>query len=196
MTAAGFALGPPAIGTIWGSDYEGAGPVLLIMLATFPLLPLVFLARGALVGIGRQKVLIVVSAIAGAVDIGLAAVLVPTLDAVGAALANAGGQVAAGVPVIVAARQTFGEIDWAPGALLRTAVASVFAGLVALGTVLAIGGVAGLLAGLAAGVAAFGAGAATLKILPADDARWLDDEIGHLAGGWVGRAALLCARQP
>jgi O-antigen/teichoic acid export membrane protein len=196
MTAAGFALGPPAIGTIWGSDYEGAGPVLLIMLATFPLLPLVFLARGALVGIGRQKVLIVVSAIAGAVDIGLAAVLVPTLDAVGAALANAGGQVAAGVPVIVAARQTFGEIDWAPGALLRTAVASAFGGLVALGTVLAIGGVAGLLAGLAAGAAAFGAGAATLKILPADDARWLDEAIGHLAGGWVGRAALLCARQP
>jgi O-antigen/teichoic acid export membrane protein len=196
LTVAGFALGPSAIRTIWGEKYSDAGPLLLIMLSTFPLLPLFYLARGALVGIGRQKVLIAVSAVAGIVDIGLAAALVPAFDAVGAAIANAGAQVVAAVPIIVAARRIFGEIDWAPAALLRTAVASGVAGLAALGTMLAVGGVAGLLLGLGAGVAVFVLGAATLKILPAGDARWLAAAIGHIGGGRVGRAALLFARQP
>jgi O-antigen/teichoic acid export membrane protein len=196
MTVAGFALGPSTIRTIWGDKYTDAGPLLLVMLSTFPILPLFYLARSALVGIGRQKVLIAVSAVAGGVDIGLAAALVPAFDAVGAALANAGAQVAAGIPVIVAARRTFGKIDWAPQALLRTAVASGVAGLASLGTTLALGGVVGLLLALVVGVAVFLVGAATLKILPHDDARWLDAAMGHIGGGWVGRVALLFARQP
>jgi O-antigen/teichoic acid export membrane protein len=196
LTVAGFALGPSAIRTIWGSNYSDAGTLLLIMLSTFPMLPLFYIARGALVGIGRQKVLIAASALAAVVDVGLAAALVPPFDAVGAALANAGAQLAAGIPIIVAARRTFGEIDWAPGALLRTAVASAAAGLAALGVVLALGGVAGLLLGLFTGVAVFALAAATVKILPADDARWLAGALGRIGGGRLGRLALLCARRP
>jgi O-antigen/teichoic acid export membrane protein len=195
MTAAGSAVGPAAIETIWGEEYAAAGPLLLISLATFPILPLFAIARGALIGIGKQKVLITASAGAALVDISLAAALVPSLDAIGAAIANAVAQLAAGIPIVVATRRTFGEIDWAPGALLRTAVASGIAALAALGTVLALGGVVGLLLGLAVGIAVFAAGAVTLKILPPDDARWLAGAIGHVAGGRAGRAALLCARR-
>jgi len=194
LTVAGFALGPPAIQTIWGSQYHEAGPVLLIMLSTFPFLPTFSIARGALVGVGRQRTLIGASALAAAVDIGLALLLVPPYAAVGAALANAGAQVAAGIPIIAAGRRTFGRVDWAPGAVLRTTVASAVAGLIALAVDRALGGVAGLLLGLAFGIGAFVAGAAIVKILPADDARWIDEAVGRRAHGQVGRLALLCAR--
>jgi O-antigen/teichoic acid export membrane protein len=196
LTVAGFALGPAAIRTIWGRNYSEAGPLFLIMLGTFPVLPLFYIARGALVGIGRQKVLIAASAFAAVVDLGLAAALVPPFDAVGAALANAGAQLASGIPVILAARREFGELDWDAGAMLRTAVASGGAGLAAFGVVYGLDGIAGLLLGLAAGVAVFALLAATVKILPADDARWLDGALGRFAGGRLGRFALLCARRP
>ncbi len=173
LTVAGAVLGPAAITVVWGDAYEEAGPLLLIMLSTFPLLPLTYLARGALVGIGRQGVLIAASAIAAAVNIGLALLLIPSLDAAGAALANAGAQVAAGVPVIWAARRAFGPIDWRLGSLGRTVASSAVAGVVALAPVVLLGGITGLILGLGAGTAVFVAAATTVKILPADDAAWL-----------------------
>ncbi|MFN2471268.1 MAG: lipopolysaccharide biosynthesis protein [Gaiellaceae bacterium] len=196
FTAAGFALGPAAITAVWGDEYAGATPPLLIMLGTFPLLPLLYVARSALVGIGRQRFLIAVSAVAAAVDISLAVTLVPRYDAVGATLANGSAQLAAAIPLTLYARRTFGQLDWAPAALLRTAVASGAAGLAALAAVLLLGGLAGVLVGLAAGVIVFGALAAAVKILPAEDAAWLDGALGRIAGGRLGRAALLFGQRP
>jgi len=195
LTVAGLALGPPAIETIWGAKYQEAGPVLVIMLSTFPFLPLFSIARGALVGVGKQKILISASALGAAVDIGLALLLIPPFAAVGAALANVGAQLASGIPIIAAGRRTFGKVDWAPGSVLRSGIAAGIAGLAALAVVLPLRGVVGLLLGIVVGVTVFVAAAATVKILPADDARWLDAAVGRHARGGVGRITLLCARR-
>ena len=57
-----------------------------------------------------------------------------------------------------------------------------------MGCVIAIGGVLGVVAGAIAGVCGLRRIAAAIRILPPDDAVWLDSTIGGLAGGRVGQA--------
>jgi O-antigen/teichoic acid export membrane protein len=195
LTVAGIVLGPPAIDAIWGSEYDGAGTLLIVMLATFPLLPLFYFSRAVLIAIGRQKVLIALSGLAALVDIGLAALLVPHYAGTGAALANAGGQVTMAIPTFLYARSVFGSFDWAPMSLARTTVASAVAGAAALGVVRVVSGIPGLLAGGVAGIAVFIASAGVIKILPPDDARWVDGTLGGLLGGRVGVLVRLFAQR-
>jgi hypothetical protein len=73
-------------------------------------------------------------------------------------------------------------VAWSPGALSRTIAASIGAGLAAWAPAAALGGVGGLVLGLATGAFAFTVLAAALRILPADDARWLDEAAGGRLG--------------
>jgi hypothetical protein len=97
--------------------------------------------------------------------------------------------------VLVYAAKRIGVTRWEPGALARTLLASVGAGLAGWLAQRWLGGVAGLLVGLVAAGAAFAALAATLRILIAEDAEWLESVLGLRLGGRVGRAIRMCAHQ-
>ena len=192
VAAAALAVGPETIRVIWGRDYDPAGTVFLILLATLPVIPLVNLARAFLTGIGEIRIPLAIMLVAGALNIGLDFLLVPLYDAKGAAVANGCAQLAAGLPILVVARRRVGTVRWEAATLSRAAVASVGAGATAWGFVQLLGGPAGILTGLVAGAAALVVLGALLRILPAEDAAWLDEAVGARVGGLLGRTVRLC----
>jgi len=72
-------------------------------------------------------------------------------------------------------------VRWETPALLRAALASAGTGAVAWGMLDLVGSAPGVVAGLLAGLAGFAALAVTLRILAADDARWLAESFGSRA---------------
>jgi O-antigen/teichoic acid export membrane protein len=181
-TALALALGPLAVRLVYGQAFDDAGPVLIVLLAPLPALALVNLANVLLAGMNRLRVPLLWGLAGAVVNIGLDFLLIPPFDALGAAFANIGGQLSAGLPVLVYAVRLLRPVDWSPGALARTVTASAGAGLAAWAPAAALGGVGGLVLGLAAGAVAFVALAAALRILPAEDARWLDEAAGGRLG--------------
>lgn len=196
LTAAGLAVGPALLRVVYGGEYHGTRSVLLIIMAAFPLVPLTGVASALLAGIGRGKMLLQATGAAAAVDIALAAIFVPRHGAVGAAIANVGGQVVAATLLLWFARRLTGRIRLEPQALLRAAVASTAAALAGWLPVKFLGGAPGVAVGGVAASATFALSAVALRILPADDAAWLDDAIGRTLRGWVGRFCRLCAARP
>ncbi|HEY8792637.1 MAG TPA: polysaccharide biosynthesis C-terminal domain-containing protein, partial [Gaiellaceae bacterium] len=196
LTAAGLAVGPALLRVVYGGEYHGTRSVLLIIMAAFPLVPLTGVASALLAGIGRGKMLLQATGAAAAVDIALAAIFVPRHGAVGAAIANVGGQVVAATLLLWFARRLTGRIRLEPQALLRAAVASTAAALAGWLPVKFLGGAPGVAVGAVAASATFALSAVALRILPADDAAWLDDAIGRTLRGWVGRFCRLCAARP
>jgi O-antigen/teichoic acid export membrane protein len=187
VTAAGLALGPEAVRVIWGRDYGPAGTVFLILLAPLPAIPVINLARAFLTGIGEIRLPLLITLVAGALNIGLDFLLVPLYDANGAAIANACAQLAAGLPIVAVTRRRVGTIRWETAALVRAAVASAGAGSAAWGCVRLLGGPLGVLVGLLAAALALVVLGALLRILPAEDAVWLDEAVGPRFGGLLGR---------
>ena len=192
LTAASAAVGPALLVLVFGEEYRDTGDVLLVMITAYPFVPLVSLGEALLHGLGRLRMPLLAMGFAAAVDIGLAVLLVPELDAIGAAIANVGGQVALAVPLLIASIRATGRPRLEVGALVRAVIAAALAGLAALGAT-TLGGVAGVVAGTLVFALVFGALAWALRILPSDDARWLDDAIGARFGGWLGRAFLACS---
>jgi hypothetical protein len=108
------------------------------------------------------------------------------MDAVGAAMANVGGQLAAAATVVIPAVRAAGGLEWRSGPVLRGAIAAIASGAAARGFVELLGGIPGLLLGVLAGVVVFGLLAVGLRVLSGDDADWADKNLGHLLGGRVG----------
>jgi O-antigen/teichoic acid export membrane protein len=188
LAAGALALGPAALTLAYGEDFAGAGDVLLVLLAPFLIFPMLSTANALLFALGRMRFLIAVGLAATVLNLVLGAVLVAALDAVGAALANIGSQLAAGIPALIVAVRLMRPVELAAGPLARGLLAALLTGLVAAGMDAALGGVWGVLAGVAAGVVVYLAAASTLKVLSAGDAAWLDAAVGGLGGGLVGRA--------
>ena len=189
LAAAAAAFGPELIRLAYGTAFDPVVPPLLIMLAALPLTALASLGNAFLSGVGSVWRPLAANAVAAAVDIALAAALVPFLDAKGAAIANVGGQAIYAVIVLFFAGRRLGEIDWRPFALLRVIVTSASAALAGWGVVHTLGGVAGLVIGLVVGAAVFALVAAVVKFLPQDDGAWLEEAAGGRLGGLVGRLA-------
>jgi hypothetical protein len=85
--------------------------------------------------------------------------------------------------------------SWEVAAVIRPLLAAAGAGLVAWAILQGVTGVAGVVLASLGGGLAFAALAFGLRILTADDAAWLDDQIGHLLGGRMGRVARLAGRR-
>ena len=192
LTAASAAVGPDLLVLVFGEEYRDTGVVLLVLITAYPFVPLESLGEALLHGLGRLRIPLLAMAFAAVVDIGLAVLLVPELDAVGAAIANVGGQVALAVPLLVASIRATGRPRLEAGALVRAAVASALAGLAAWAATMP-DGLAGVLAGMLVFTLVFTALAWALRILPSDDASWLDEAIGARFGGRLGRAFLACS---
>jgi O-antigen/teichoic acid export membrane protein len=173
LTGAALALGPALLHLMYGPRYKGVGDVLVIILLILPLVPLGAASGALLIGYGRVRAPMIIGLVAAAVDLGLAAALVPRFDALGAAVANTSASVVSGVLAIgIAARQVGGtSLRW--NSILRVlAVSVVAAGLARL---VLLGGTTWILlvAAAAVEVVALGIGALTFRIVSADDAAFL-----------------------
>ncbi len=184
------ALGPEAIRVVWGGAFADARDPLLIMVAASLITPITVLASALLAGLAHVRLPLLATAAAGAVDLGLAAALVPHHGAVGAAIANGAAQATAGIPMIVFAGRLQGPIDWGWGRLLRCAAVCAGGGAVAWGVSASLGGIAGLLLGLLAGSAVFFGLAVAIGFLSREDADWLADVVGTRAGRLPRRLVL------
>jgi O-antigen/teichoic acid export membrane protein len=174
VVAGAAVTGPALISLAYGSEFQGAGTVLLVMLGPLLLVPLFTTAESLLFALGRLRFLLGVQLCATVVDIGLAVLLIPRFDALGAAFANAAAQFAAGVPFLVVAGRLQAPANMAWGALLRGVALACAVAAAAGGTLLALGdGVVGVPAAIVAGIAAFAALGPVLRPLAADDAVWL-----------------------
>jgi O-antigen/teichoic acid export membrane protein len=185
---AGVAVtGPALLRLAYGDEYSDAGPVLLAMLAPLLLQPMLRVSEGILYGLGRVKFIVVAGLVATVVDVALAFALIPSMDALGAAIANGAAILVAGIPCLVLAIDLHRPIDLPARPLLRTlpvalaVAAAAWAGL-QVGAVLAV----------LTGTLAFLAAALVLRPLPAEDAAWLSRGLGE--AGPRGTAAAFVRR--
>jgi O-antigen/teichoic acid export membrane protein len=180
LTGVAMALGPSLLHLIYGSRYEGVGDILLIILLTLPITPLAGASNALLIGYGRVRAPIVVGSIAAAVDVVLALLLVPRLDAVGAAIANTAAFLISGALVITFAGRQVGRINVGWHSVLRVATISALAG--GLAWLVLLQGDSAILVTVAAAIAilSLGIGALTTRVISAADAAFL---VQALRGG-------------
>ncbi len=185
---AGVAVtGPALLRLAYGDEYRDAGPVLLAMLAPLLLQPMLRVSEGILYGLGRVKFIVIAGLVATVVDLALAFALIPSMDALGAAIANGAAILVAGIPCLVLAVHLHRPVDLSVGLVLRTlpvalaVAAAAWAGL-QVGTLLAV--VTGTLAFLGA--------ALVLRPVQAEDATWLSAGLGET--GPRGTAAAFVRR--
>lgn len=88
IAAGGALLGRPLLERLYGPAYGIAGPALAILLATLPVLFLTNLFGHVLGAIGRQRVVLTVSAVNAILNVALNWFAIPRIDYLGAALAT------------------------------------------------------------------------------------------------------------
>jgi O-antigen/teichoic acid export membrane protein len=172
-TALSFALGPTAITLVYGSEFERAGPVLLVMLATLPFVPLMSLGQSLLLGIGKAWGPAAIGVLAAAVNVGLALILIPSYEAIGAAVANSTAQIVGSVPLVLYAAACLGGVPVSVAGVARGIAAACLAGAAAFATAAALPDAAGVPLGVLVFAAVGAPLAVTLRVLPADDVDWL-----------------------
>jgi O-antigen/teichoic acid export membrane protein len=190
-----LALGPAAIVVAFGQKYQGAGNVLLVLASSLPLVPVSGASAALLVGYRRMRFPLVIGLVAAAIDVGAAAVLVPHLDAIGAALANTAAQLVSAAIALVYCARLVGGIDLRLPFLWRmvgvTAVASGASRLV----LVFVDGPLGFALALVVAVVLFTLLAAVVGVLPGEDAQWLADSSAGSRGRLLGRVSFLLAGQ-
>jgi O-antigen/teichoic acid export membrane protein len=192
LTAAMLSLGPATL-RLLGRDYRGTGTVTVIMLATFPFVPLAKAATSLLHGVGRVRFVLIAGAVAAGANVLLDILIIPGHGAVGAAIANGGAQVTAAVPALAYSAKAIGSIDWQPRYILRTLGLSLVVGIATWGTARGAGGGAlGIGLGLVASVLALALTVPLLRVLPPDDAAWLQRLVGSRWRGVPARLLQAC----
>jgi O-antigen/teichoic acid export membrane protein len=177
---------------VYGSSYAGAAGPLLILLVAFPLRGLTTLADMVTTAYGRLRLPVSANWVAAGIDVGLAALLIPSLAASGAAIASVAAQLVYLVAMLTYVRRLV-AYDRLGAALVRAAIASAIAGAVAWTCLDVVGGAPGLLLGLLAFGAAFVLLAAALRIVPAPDADWIEEEVRNRFGARVARVCRRCS---
>jgi O-antigen/teichoic acid export membrane protein len=185
LTAAAIALGPATLRLVYGNTYRGTGTPLMIMLGLLPFIALLHTSMSLLVGLGRQWLPLMIGAVAAVANIGLDVALIPRYQAVGAATANAVGQLTAAVPMIVYAVRSAGGIRWEPLVLTRALGAAAGSGLAAAAVLHLLGGVAGVAVGVVTWAVSFALLARILHIVSPLDSAWLrglvDDRVRRIS---------------
>lgn len=187
LLAGSLALGPALIKLAYGASYAPAGPVLLILLALFPLIPLLGTANALLVGLGALRIALICEAAGGLVTIALNFLLVPAHAAIGAALSDIGGQLAVVLPILVYAGRLVGPTALDAGAIVRAIAVSAVAGVATWIADALVGGVAGLILGVAAGVFVFMVLASLVEVVPRRDQQWASAMVAGRMGGAMGK---------
>jgi O-antigen/teichoic acid export membrane protein len=177
-TAAALALGPALLEAVWGAEFEESGPVLLVMAAPLPVIALLYVSKALAAGLGKLRFVLIVETGAALLNVSLALLLIPPHGALGAAVAHATAQVASAVPILMYALRLAAPVRWRPSAILPAAGASAGAGLLAGATLVLVEGALGLALASVVGTAAFAVLAVMLRILPPEDAAWLETHGG------------------
>ena len=196
ITAFAVALGPTLIKLVYGDRYARVGPILVILLAVLPLVPLTTLSNALLAATARLRFVVFLNVVVSGVNILLDLLLIPRYDAVGAAVASATAQMIIGLLIVLYASKVLGGIRWEYPVIVRAAVTSVLAGLTASACVTAENGVVGFAAGLVAGAFVFAVLANRLKIVYYADGEWLAGAVGSRLRGLAGRSIALIAQPP
>jgi O-antigen/teichoic acid export membrane protein len=183
IAAGGLALGPETVRLVFGAGFAGSRVPLLVLLAPFPLIPLMSLSYSLIVGLGKIRFPLVVGLGSATLNVALDFALIPAHAAVGAAIANACAQAATAIATLVYGVRLTSPVQWEAATVARAAVAAAVAGAVAWGTLALVGGAPGVVAGLVTGGAAFAVSAAGLRILPRQDAEWVEQSFGRLIRG-------------
>jgi O-antigen/teichoic acid export membrane protein len=194
LTAAAVTLGPDALRLAYGSEYDDAAPVLVVLVAVLPLASLMYLSTAVVQGFGRQRVPLITLGIAAVVNITLDLLLIPRHAALGGAVANASSQVVAALLLVVYAHRLVGRPRWDALSLSRIGVASAAAGLVALVAVLSLSTLWGFVVGAAVFTAVIAGLGIVLRVIPADDAQWLEHSIGTRFRGKGARVVRALSR--
>jgi O-antigen/teichoic acid export membrane protein len=181
LTAGALVFGPPLLRIVYGHEYAGSGELLLVLLAPLPLVPIGGLSSGLLFGYRQVRLPVIIGLAAGVIDLGLAALLVPYLDAMGAALANISAQTVAAAGMIFYCVRLVGGVDIARRQLARLAAASAAAAGAAQLVLEVSSGPESFLLGLALGAVVLAVLAVWLRVLPREDADWI-------AGAVTGRS--------
>jgi O-antigen/teichoic acid export membrane protein len=95
------ALAPALVAWLYGDDYLPAAPLVGILAAVAVVSALRQVAWAALRGVGDRRCALTATAVAAAVNLGLAALLIPAWTTVGAVIANTAAQLTATVWVFV-----------------------------------------------------------------------------------------------
>lgn len=188
IAAGAAALGPEVLEALYGSEYSGVRAVFLILLAPLLVMPLLTMTQAVLFALGKLRFLVIVGVVATAINVGLDLVLIPAFDAVGAALANGGAQLAAGIPGLIYTARLLGPVEMSFSGILRSLVVAVTMAAAAYLTLQLVGGLLGVLAGLVIGGLVLAAAGALLRPLSPADAEWVTGLGGNrllqLAAGW------------
>lgn len=193
LTAAMLSLGPATL-RLLGKDYHGTGTVTMIMLVTFPLVPLAKTATSLLHGLGRVRPVLIAGALAASANVLLDILIIPGNGAVGAAIANGGAQVIAAIPALVLSARAAGGIDWQARFVVRGAVMAIAVGLAAWAAMYGTGGgAASVCLGLLAAVGASAIAGPALRVLPPEDAAWLQRLTGTRLRGVPARFVQACS---
>lgn len=176
--AAGVAvLGPRLITMLYGESFEQAGTLTSLMAVLILFVPVFDLTSTYWGGYGRLGIPLVAVAIGGVLDLILAATLVGPYGALGATIANVGGQaLAASILIVITIRRLPSlSMTWGRyvGVLATTAVVSVGGWLVQTQVPGVFGWVAALLA-MGSLLALFGAVSGFMSV---PDAVWLSESI-------------------
>ncbi len=182
VTAGALALGPATLRLVFGSGFAATKVPFLLLLATFPLIPLMNASYSLIVGLGKIRFPLVVGTGSAALNVALDFALIPHHAAVGAAVANGCAQGVTAVATIIYGTRLVGPVRWEIGALFRAVVASALAGAVALTALELIGGALGVVSGVVVGATAFTAFASAVPVLSRDDAGWLEQGFGGRIG--------------
>ena len=171
-TAGAVALGPTFIRLLYGSEFDRSGTVLVILISTLPFVPLMAVSASVLLGIGKQWVPIGIGAVAALCNIGLDLWLIPSYDAIGAAVANTGAQIVGSLPLAFYASKCVGS-TLAIGPLVRAGVGAALAGGVTAAVVTELPPVAAVPAGAATFILVALPAALVLRVVSSDDRAWL-----------------------
>ncbi|MDX1381030.1 MAG: flippase [Xanthomonadales bacterium] len=117
---------------LFGADYREAGPVLVILLAALPFVTATSSLLMLLKAIPRPLSVLAARSGGAAVLLGLAIVLVPRLDAQGAAIALAVGEAVSTLLLFVFVRRATGGVPWDLQCTAPLAAGAAAAGLYAL----------------------------------------------------------------
>lgn len=171
-------LGVGLVSVAYGTSFNPARPVLAIMLVPYLVLPIAGLADALLWIEGRMRFLVVWGGAAVIVNLGLALVLIPVLDALGAAIVNDAAQLVAGLPAVVLVTRLLGPALVEPGRLLRTAGVAAAVAAAAAAPVFLAGGLPGVLEGTALAALVLFVLVPRAGLISAEDAAWLRDSLG------------------
>jgi O-antigen/teichoic acid export membrane protein len=189
VAAGALALAPEAVRLVYGPGFAATEVPLLVLLAPFPLIPLMTVSYALVVGLGKIRFPLVVGVGSATLNVALDLALIPGHAALGAAIANSCAQAATAIATLVYAVRLTAPVRMEAATVGRAALCSAVAGAAAWAALTLVGGAPGVVAGLLVGVALYAAAALRLRILPREDAAWVDESFGDLVGGRLGAAA-------